>query len=419
MEKSTLIRLYVLVLSIFNFLDGYSQAISLSPQKKLIDFGWNSPPIGDYIKNPKKFEASPFDGITFRLPKGVGAGNIFMVNDLRALPADSMEIIKNLAPTTPQSTILTDNFIALFGASQINWFSDEDWAVTEKNIRYAAQIAKLAHCKGIIWDPEPYKPGKNPWKYDELENPNKISYQGFYEQVRKRGTQFIKALQEEYPGLTVLSLREFSDFQNGSPYSEPLLPVSNIEDTKKRLEKAWSALHLPFTTGILDGIDKDVTLVDANEEAYFYTSALEFYQARNIIKDDARALIPKELHRKFASNYTIGHAISLDYTCGNWANAISFAYRLKGQAKMLTPQQQALWFEHNAYYALRTSDEYAWLYTEPTNFWTGANIPAGFTEALLRAKKKVANNEPLGFNVEEMLKIARQKAEKFRPEKKK
>ena len=96
-----------------------------------------------------------------------------------------------------------------------------------------------------------------------------------------------------------------------------------------------------------------------------------------------------------------------------------FAYRLKGQAKMLTPQQQALWFEHNAYYALRTSDEYAWLYTEPTNFWTGANIPAGFTEALLRAKKKVANNEPLGFKVEEMLKIARQKAEKFRPEKKK
>jgi hypothetical protein len=410
---------FILSMSVLIIFKANCQEINLNPKKKLIDFGWNSPLIGDYIKNPKKFENSPFDGITLRLPKGVGAGNIFMVNDLRKLPADSMVIIKTLAPKTPKSTILTDNFIALFGASQMDWFSDEDWAVVEKNIRYAAQIAKLSNCKGIIWDPEAYKPGKNPWKYDELENPKKISYQDYYKQVRKRGGQFMKALQEEYPGLTVLSLREFSDFQNGSPYSEPMLPVRNVAETLNKLEKAWWALHLPFTVGILDTIDKNVNFIDANEEAYYYTSALEFYQARNIIKNDTRALLPKEIHHKFASNYTIGHAIALDYICGNWAPLISFPYRLKGQAKMLTAKQQALWFEHNAYYALRTSDEYAWLYTEPTNFWTGENVPEGFKEALFSAKKKVANNEPLGFDVEEMLKIARQKAEEFSPEKKK
>jgi hypothetical protein len=37
----------------------------------------------------------------------------------------------------------------------------------------------------------------------------------------------------------------------------------------------------------------------------------------------------------------------------------------------------------------------------------------------LNAKKKVNENKPLGFNVEEMLRLARIKAEKFQPEKKK
>ena len=44
-------------------------------------------------------------------------------------------------------------------------------------------------------------------------------------------------------------------------------------------------------------------------------------------------------------------------------------------------------------------------------------MPIGFEEALLKAKKKVAEGKPLGFNVEEMLRIARAKAEKFQPEK--
>ena len=184
------------------------------------------------------------------------------------------------------------------------------------------------------------------------------------------------------------------------------------------LKTAWWGLHLPFTIGILDAIDDNTTFIDANEEAYYYTSALEFYQVRNILKDDARALIPPALHQKFAAKYSIGHAISADYVCGNWANVITFPFRLSGQAKMLTIQQQALWFEHNAYYALETSDQYAWLYTEKHNWWTGANIPKGFEEALIRAKNKVTNGLPLGFNVEDMLKTAQIKAEKFQPEKK-
>jgi hypothetical protein len=393
--------------------------VNVQAKKKLIDFGWNSPFSFDLRKHIEKYEKPPFDGVGIKLPAYVGGGNIFMVNDLRNLSADSLALEQQWIAEIRPSKILTDNFIVIYGASQMNWFSDEDWAVTEKNIRYAAQLAKIARCKGILWDPEPYKPGKNPWKYIEQDGIDKKSYAEFYQQVRKRGAQFIKALQEEYPGLTILSLRELSDYQHGSPFSEPLFPVVNAKEVEKRLPEMWSGLHLPFITGILDAIDDRVTFIDANEEAYYYTSELEFYKIYNQLKTSAKALLPPEIQPRYIAKYDVGHAISVDYIAGHWANVISFPFKLSGQGKMLTPKEQALWFEHNAYYALKTSDQYAWLYTEESNWFTGERIPAGFTEALLRAKEKVNSNRPLGFSVEEMLVKAREKAAKFQPEKKK
>lgn len=405
----------VVVLSLLSRHSFGQEIIQTTPVKKLIDFGWNSPFSSEWRSNPEKFESSPFDGITIKLPKSVGAGNIFMVNDLRKVSTDSLLIERNLNKTGPSSKILTDNFLAIYGASQMDWFSDTDWAIVEKQLRYAAQQAKLLGCIGLLWDPEPYKPGKNPWKYDEQKDIEKLSFNDYYNQIRKRGAQFITILQEEFPGLVILSLREFSDFQKGSPFSETLLPVQDMKETKEKLKTAWFGLHIPFTIGILDAILPETKFIDCNEDAYYYTSAFEFYQIRNILKNDGRSLVPEQLHQKFAAQYSIGCAISQDYVTGNWANIISFPYRLSGQAKMLTTKEQALWFEHNAYYALRTSDEYAWLYTETANWWTGQNVPEGFQEALISAKKKVSMGEPLGFSVEEMLNIAREKAEKANP----
>ena len=387
--------------------------------KKLLDFGWNSPYTYDLRQNLGKYEIGIFDGVGIKIPTYAGAGNIFMIDDLLKISADSMAMELKLAATTAESKVLTDNFIVLFGASQMDWFSDQQWAIAEKHIRYAAKLAKALHCKGILWDAEPYKPGKNPWKYIEQPLAKTYTYLQYATQVRKRGAQFILALQDEFPDLIVYSLREFSDFQQGSPFSEPLLPVTDLTLTNQRLPQMWWGLHLPFTIGIMDGIKSNATLVDANEEAYYYTSSQQFYETATILKSDARALIPIELQMKFAAHYKIGNAISADYTSGHWANVISFPFRLSGQGKMLSPANQAKWFEHNAYYALKTSDDYAWLYTEEYNWWTGKNVPPGFEAALLQAKKKVNANAPLGFKVEDMLQQARNKAEKYQPEKKK
>ena len=55
----------------------------------------------------------------------------------------------------------------------------------------------------------------------------------------------------------------------------------------------------------------------------------------------------------------------------------------------LTPQERLRWFEHNVYYALTTSDEYVWCYSERMNWWQN-QIPDGAEAAIRSARKKIA-----------------------------
>jgi len=381
--------------------------------KKLIEFSHHSPTTREYEDRMDYYNNCPFDGISIKPSKEVAGGNIFMVDIWDSISEDEklkeLKTIQSIA----QKGQMEDNMLVLFGASQLDWFSDSQWRKVEEQLRFAASLCRIGKFKGILWDPEPYKPGKNPWRLSEQPGKDSHTWFEYYSQVKERGAQFIQIIQEEYPGLVILSLREFSDYQTASPFSQNLIPVKDIQATRQSLEGAWWSLHLPFTLGIIEAIDDQVTFIDGNEEAYYYTSAIEYFEVRNIINNEMRALIPPGLHKKYKANYYIGHAISTDYIAGNWAGILNgFPARLTAQGKMLSPGEKALWFEHNVYYALHTSDQYVWLYTEKPNWWSGEKVPEGFMEALLRAKEKISRNEPLGFEVEEMLEKARDQAEK-------
>ena len=168
---------------------------------------------------------------------------------------------------------------------------------------------------------------------------DKYSYYEYYAQVRKRGSQFIEAIQQEFPGAVILSLREFSDFLTASLFSQKVLPATDLATAKDKLKRAWWGLHLPFTLGIMGAIHENIKFIDGNEEAYYYTSAIEYYKVRKELEDDTRSLIPPGLHRKFKANYQIGHAISTDYITGNWFGYLNgFSNRLSGQGVVLTPE---------------------------------------------------------------------------------
>lgn len=389
-----------------------AQIVYHPPKKKLVEFSHASPTTKQYLKNIALFDGGPFDGISVKLSKDVAAGNIFMVENWRTVTEEQKLSEYAVIESIAEKSKLEHNLLVLYGASQMDWFSDEDWLDVETQIRFGASLAKMGNFKGILWDPEPYKPGKNPWQYSEQPGTSEHSFYEYFIQVRKRGTQFMTAIQDEFPGLVLLSLRELSDYQDASPFSQAIVPVKDVHQAESSLEGAWWGLHLAFILGMLEVIDEEVTYIDANEEAYYYTSALEYFEVRNIINNEMRALIPPGLRNKFKANYHIGHAVSTDYVAGNWVGLNSFPYRLSAQGDVLTPEQKAHWFEHNVYYALKTSDEYVWLYTEKPNWWTGEKIPEGFYQALESARNKINNSEPLGFQIEEMMEEARDTAEK-------
>lgn len=390
-----------------------AQIVSKPPQKKLIFFGWHMPYLQQFIENMKIYEESPFDGVSLRISKEAGSGNIFMVKNWKEVSDEAKKEELSRAAVVKSSKILTDNFIVLYGASQMEWFSDEDWKLAEEQIRFNLKIARTAGCRGIVWDPEPYKPGKNPWRYNEQENSSQYSFEQYSSQVRKRGAQFISVLQDEFPGIVIFSLRELSDWQNGSPFSTPLLPITDCEKTIDKMKNAWWGLHIAFYVGVIEAIKPGTKFIDGNEEAYYYTSPGEFYEVRNTLTVDAKALIPPELWEKHSCYNRIGHAIAAEYITGNWLGMSPFPYRLTGQGVMMSTEEKAQWLEHNTYYALKTADEYAWLYTEGMNWWTGEKVPEGFKEALFSAKLKVATGQPLGYEIDQMIKNAQNKAAEF------
>lgn len=386
--------------------------------KKVIEVGQDSPPP-DYVKaNTRTMEKCPFDGVAMHLPADVGGGLIFDVkawNELRG------ELSRNQArELTALSSIqwgerLTDNFILVYARSTMDWFSDADWRNVLENVRFCARAARAGGCRGILWDPEPYTRNTsaiNPWVLGQQPGYEERSFADYETKARERGGQFMQALQEEFPGVHVLSMRILSDFAKGSPFTQPLFDIPDPETRAERLSQSYYGLHPAFFNGMLDAAAPDVVITDANEDAYFYTSAIEYYHAYKVLRQDALVLVAPENHVKYRAQVRIRHAVSIDYVVGRWAGALAgFSRALSCQALELTPEQQAQWLEHNLYYAVDASDHYAWVWSEkPLNWWTKDAIPSGIEEALWSARRKHDQRQPLGFAIEAMLQQARQHA---------
>jgi hypothetical protein len=382
--------------------------------KKVIECGQDIPSPAYVHQHLRAMEQRPFDGIVMRLSSEVGAGNVFDVVAWDASGERRSERQRQELETLSSirwGERFTDNFVIIYARSTMDWFSDEDWARVLENVRFCARAAKAGHCKGVLWDPEPYG-ATNPWVWEQQPGHEGRGFADYERIVRRRGAEFTRALQEEFPGLHVLSMRILSDFAEGSPFCAPLLRLRDPRRTE-RLAGAYYGLHPAFLNGMLEAVAPDVTITDANEDAYYYTSALEYFRAYKVLRQDALALVAPENHRTYRSQVRIGHAVSVDYVVGRWAGALpGFPRALTYQALELTPEQQAQWFEHNCYYALETADEYVWIWTErPLDWWTGEGIPMGVEDAIRSAKNKHTLGEPLGFAVEEMLAQARARAQ--------
>ena len=354
--------------------------------KKLIEYGWDVPTPAFVKQNILQIEKQPFDGIVIKLKGGKKV--------LLHQPYDPQEFNEDLESLkSTKFTKFTDNFVLMWATPEEgwDWFSESDWQASEQNIRLFARLARSAGFVGIAFDPEPY--GVDPWIYAKLPGAKDKSFAEYSQQVQKRGTQFMQALQQEIPGVKVLSLFQLS-------YLEGFLNQVNSSERMRQMSTESYGLLAAFVNGMLDVVQANTTLVDGNENSYYYAEKQKFFDAYKLIKEKLQILVDEKNREKYAKQVQVGHALYIDhlFDLGKPQESRVSHY--------LTPQQRQQWLEHNTYYGLSTSDEYLWCYSEEMNWWKN-NVPSGAAEAIRSAQQKIKMGEPLGFNIEGTIRWAK------------
>jgi len=354
--------------------------------KKLIEYGWDVPSPQFVRDNITEMEKMPFEGIVFRLPRE--GGKVFDIENWE----------KNKAALQGEIDILssikwgkfTDNFLAVYTASTMDWYSDSDWEKVLDNTRFCARAAKAARCKGIMFDPEPY--GFKPWNYAVQKHAQQYSYEQYAEKVYQRGRQFIRVIEEEMPEAKLLMLYHYRLIYSFSRSTDPAVRHKAISS------HSWYGLLLPFLNGMLAESGPQVQFIDGNEHAYYYTQPFDFYQAYWEMRQGASINVPDAFKAKFNNQTRAASALYADHIFGVPDKSYI--------AKYMSAEAQDAWFEHNVYHGLKSSDEYVWLYSEKMNWWTKKNLPPGIVKAINSAKNKLEKGRDLGFKLDNIFKIA-------------
>ena len=372
---------------------GFMASVTLAQQpvkKKLIEYGWDVP-NPDYVRQHiRDMEKLPFDGLIFRLPKGQ---NVFTKDKWDE--AQFEKIFDDCKSIEWQR--FTDNFVIVLAASTMDWFSDADWDAVRHNLSIAAKAAALARCRGICFDAEPY--GTNPWTYPAQAHAKEKSFAEYEAKVRQRGAEFVKAIEGQMPKPVIHTFFLLSLF--GNVMGEP-----DLAKRQQVLSQQGYALLPAFFNGMLDAAGQDTIITDGNEPSYYYTSPLNYYKEYHLVRQSALTMVAPENVRKYQTQLQASQALYVDFV---------FGLGVWGQrniiAKSLKPEEQGKWFEHNVYYALQSSDEFVWLYSEKMNWWKNVDLPPGLLEAVQSARTKLEARKPLGFEMADMLKAAKEKQE--------
>ena len=160
---------------------------------------------------------------------------------------------------------LTDNYLIVGmvdgarGLKTPDLANDTDWAIIEYNARLAARICRDAKLKGVWLDTEQY--GYYRWRTDsgipefDPDKPQQLHFplgKDSPELLRRRGEQWIKAIQSEFPEVKIITTFAWS------PDSEGYGPLKGV---------------IPFLDGVLNGIEEPGQIHHAHENTFYFGHA--------------------------------------------------------------------------------------------------------------------------------------------------
>ena len=343
--------------------------------KKLIQYGWGIPTPRFIRENIREMEKRPFDGLIFQLSGGRKVLTPSRWNE--SAFTEDYEQLRHI-----KWKRFTDNFIIMHAASELDWFNDEHWQAIEHNARLLARGARIGGCVGMCFDSEPY--GTNPWTYTKAAQHGVKSFSEYEAVVRSRGAQFMRAIESELPGVQLLTFFHLSSF-------DQLLVAMEPAKRQAKLSKLPEALLPAFLNGILDAASTEARIIDGNEPSYYYAESRAYYEAYHRMKQGGLLLVDPNSLAQYRRQVQAGHAVYIDHYFGLRRRRVLGHY--------LSPEDRLKWFEHNVYWALRTSDRYVWCYCERMHWFRNENIPTGCEQAIRSARHKVANGLPLGIDL--------------------
>jgi hypothetical protein len=347
------------------------------PAVKLIEYGWDSPRPEFVRTHIREMERRPFDGVIMRLSDG--GGDIFQPHAWDA---------EKLAPQLPvlrdiQWQSFDSNFLAMYATSSMDWYDDTDWGVITAHAAFMARAARACRCTGIMFDPEPY--GPSPWTYAEQVHAVDRTFGEYQVVVRRRGREFMRALQREYPGLELLTLHGYSYFPR-------VVSGAFVKQQNLLMNHGWGLLPA-FFDGLWEEADSNTRIIDGSERSYFFERPDQFFSGAATVRRGALPFVATELREKYVRQVQVAQPVYIDWIFGtytaSWPSVVNSLRR----------DQRAQFAEHHVYHALRNTDKYVWSYSEKMNWWTGEHLPPGAEVALQSARRKVTKSEPLGFDL--------------------
>jgi hypothetical protein len=105
-----------------------------------------------------------------------------------------------------------------------------------------------------------------------------------------------------------------------------------------------------------------------------------------------------ENREKYDRKVTVGHAVFVDGTLNMYDSPRFFGFYLR------TDDERRQLLESNTYHALRTTDEYVWVYNENMDWWgakgNGVQLPTGLEDLIGRAAQHVNTGQPVGLSID-------------------
>jgi len=377
-----------------------SMAGAAGLEKRLILHSWDMKGPAYLAENAGRLQHAPFDGLVVR-----ARGTLDGWDDTsRATNFCYTFYNKNVDVSAAEPLVeamskikwgkFTDNFMYMVPGDNVDWFDEAAWDEKDgyilKNVRAIARMGQAGGCKGILFNPEfvYWGAGGEPWNYGTQASRDEKSVAEYRAMVRKRGAQFINAIEEYMPDTTFLTLY-------WGVYYSPVAKIAKATDPKmvdKIVEEAESyGLLNDFMVGILEGADKGTTIVDGNEYAYYRWDEAGYNTDYHFVHQTMLGAIPEELRYKYRAQVRMGHAIYADVQ----HSTREMAYL----PTFMTPEERALHMEWVVYHALKNSDGYAWVHAEKPQYLDNVRVPPEMAAAIDRARRKVARNEEIGFDI--------------------